>query len=164
VLAAPVPTWDFGQLTSGNLQDSHHARDGIIASGAAKNAAHHGVSRYTSPRPTPLGSKRVNVNVVSFTYHESGLRTVAVHCSACNDTHEVVWPKDTIELCGELPCGVVLRGLRIPAFCFDPRHHTGFRKYPPRAGGNSEHSVVATESADSINDNAIGEYENSWTE
>lgn len=113
------------------------------------------------------------VKVVSVTYNENGLRTLAVNCE-CGDTHEVAWPKDTIELCGELPCGSVLSGVEIPAWCFDPRHRTGFRKYPQRphsvVGDSSPPSELAestegTQSgADGLNDNASGEYEHNWTE
>jgi hypothetical protein len=82
----------------------------------------------------------VTLNVVSVTYHEAGHRTLCVD-EDCSETHEVAWPMGTLVLDGELPCGAVLSGLEITAWCVDPKFRTGFRKYPPRAVANSERSV-----------------------
>ena len=100
------------------------------------------------------------VNVVSVTYHEAGHRTVAVDCEGCNGTHEIVWPIGTLTLDGELPCGAVLSGLEIPAWCVDPKFRTGFRKYPQKP-----HSVFPDEAAsEQRDDNAMHDPARNWEE
>jgi hypothetical protein len=104
------------------------------------------------------------MNVVSVTYFEGGLRTLSVDCD-CGSSHSVAWPKGTLTLEGELPCGAELSGLEIPAWCVDPKFRTGFRKYKQRP-----HSVFPDEAASSPageqrEDSATeAHYEHNWIE
>lgn len=96
----------------------------------------------------------MSANVVSVTYREDGLRTLAIACS-CGEGHDVVWPAGVRALKGELPCGAKLNGVTVPAWAMDPRHRTGYAKR------NFPHTVGE---ADSAEDNASGEYEHKWIE
>ena len=99
----------------------------------------------------------LDMNVVSVTYHESGLRTLCVDCEGCGSTHEIVWRNGTADLGpGELPCGFPLSGVEIPAWAYDARHRTGFRKYPQKP-----HHVFAGKELD---DNAINDPARNWEE
>ena len=95
-------------------------------------------------------------NVVSVTYLETGIRTVSVLCR-CREEHDVVWPSGAIESSGQLPCGVSLSNLAIPAWALDPRYRTGYAKLPARA-----HKVFAADG--DLNDNGFDEPELNWIE
>lgn len=102
------------------------------------------------------------MNVVSVTYHETGLRTLSVECEGCSETHQIVWPIGELTLAGELPCGVVLRGVALPDWAFDPRYRTGYKKYPQKP-----HEVFAGQAAstnEQLDDNAINDPARNWEE
>lgn len=96
------------------------------------------------------------MNIAAVSYHENGLRTVAVKCGMCGDKHEVGWPFGRDAITAELPCGPVV-SIDVPAWARNPRRDRRHYRFDPV----QDRRVSAGVDRD---DQAIDEPVPNWTE